>query len=118
MEGEEEIREVAQKPESMLSPKVQQVLVEVVDKETEKALREGNDAYAMELQNAKKLVKKGCWSVRKANPFLEFMGDCLKGKGGDLKATQEAMQQCALTWSKLPPEKKKGTEELAVYDYL
>jgi len=74
----------------------------------------------MELQRAKKLLKRGCWSIRKANPFLDHMRSCLKGKGGTLKATQQAMKECSEKWRKLPPEKKKRVPEdaLAIYDYL
>jgi len=125
MEGEE-IQEVIQKPESMLSPKVQQILIEVVDRETEKALKDGDHAYAMELQRAKKLVERGCWSVRKANPYLDFVSDCVaESKPNEklnLTQTQELLRGCSLKWKDLPLEKRREYEArakgLAVYDYL
>ena len=123
---EEEIQEVVEKPESMLSPKVQQILIEVVDRETEKALKEGNDAHAMELQRAKKLLRRGCWSIRRANPYLKFVSDCItesKPQGKlNLAQTQELLKTCALNWKELPPQKRRDYEArakgLAVYDYL
>jgi len=120
--SEEEIEDVVSKPESMLGARVKQVLIETIDKQTDKALKEGQNAYAMELQRAKKLVQKGCWSLRKANPFLEHMSECLKGQGGNLEATQKTMQACSLKWNKLPPKKKREYEERAkgqaIYDFL
>ena len=116
------VEEVLEKPQSMLSAKVQQALLETIKSETEKALKEGDNAYLIELQNAQKLLQRGCWSVRKANPFLVHMEQCLPGKGGDLKTTQEAMKECSEKWRKLPIEKKKELDvqagELAIYDYL
>lgn len=118
----EEIEEVISKPESMLSAKTKQVLIEAINEETEKALKEGDDAGAMELQNAKKLVERGCWSVRESNPYLEYMGECLLGQGGTLKDTQEAMKKCAEEWDKLPAEKKAEYKvragKLGIYDFL
>lgn len=120
--GEEEIEELMEKPESMLSAKVQQVLIQVINSQTEKALKQGDNALAMELQRAKKLLKKGCWTVRKSNPFIYFLSDCLKGKGGNLKATQEAMQKCSIDWKKLSEQKKREYRakagKLGIYDYL
>jgi len=114
-----EIKDLQQRPQSMLNPTVQQTLIRLINGEIEKAIKQGQDELASEFARAKKLVKKGCWSVRKANPFLEHMSECLNGKGGDLKATQEAMQECSIKWNELPPEKKRGKrEDLAIYDYL
>jgi len=106
----------------MLTSRVKQLLVETIKKETEKALKEGDDAYLIDLQNARKLILKGAWKVRKDNPYLYFMEECLLGKGGTLRDTQEAMQECALAWRELPIEKRREYEARAkgkaVYDYL
>lgn len=121
METEEEIEEVAEKPRSMLSEKTKRALSEAIDKLLREALNRGEHAYAIELQRAKKLIEHGCWSIRKDNPYLYFMSECLAGKGGTLEQTQKAMKECALKWRQLPPEKRKEYEVkakgLAVYDY-
>lgn len=115
------------KPESMLSAKTRQILVEVINRETEKALKEGDDASAMELQRAHKLLERGCWSVRRANPYLEHIVECVaesKPHEGKLTLaeTQELFKNCAEKWRQLPPEKKLEYKvlagELGIYDYL
>lgn len=120
--GGEGAEELEARPESMLGDRVKRVLLEAIRRETEKALKEGDDAYAVELQRARKLVARGAWKVRRDNPYLYFMESCLLGRGGSLKATQEAMKECGDSWSKLPKEKKEFFEALArglaVYDYL
>ena len=116
------IEEVLQKPQSMLSPQVKQVLLETIEKESKRATEKDDNAYLIDLQNARKLLQRGCWSIRKANPFLVHMEQCLLGKGGTLKDTQEAMRECSEKWRELPKETKRKLEviagKLAVYDYL
>ena len=122
MEGDEKLKEVTEKPESMLSERTKSFLAGVIDGELKRALESGDYAYAVELQRAKKLLERGCWSMRKDNPYLYFMEECLKGKGGSLESTQTAMRECALKWKELPPEKRREYEAKAkgqaVYDYL
>jgi len=123
----EEMEEVTAKPPSMLNPKVRQVLLETIKRETDKALEEGNHAYAMELQNARKLVEKGCWSVRRANPYLEHIAECIastrphEGKL-TLEETQRLMRECAEKWRQLPENEKAKYRVLAgqldIYDFL
>ncbi len=122
-----ELEEVLTKPESMLSAKVQQALLETIKRETEKALKEGDYAYAADLQNARKLIEKGCWSVRKANPYLEYVAECIsatrphKGKL-TLEETQKLLKECGEKWRKLSPEEKAKYKALAgqlgIYDFL
>jgi hypothetical protein len=118
----EEIEEVISKPESMLTPKVKQVLLETIKSETEKAMKENDTAYLVDLQNAKKLIQRGAWKIRKANAYLVHMERCLLGHGGTLKDTQEAMKKCAEEWRKLSENEKKRLEieagELGIYDYV
>jgi hypothetical protein len=123
----EEIEEVISKPESMLTPKVKQALLETIEGETKKALEKGDNAYLIDLQNAKKLIEKGCWSVRRANPYLEHIAECMattrphEGKL-TLEETQRLMRECAEKWRKLPePEKVKYRAmagKLGIYDFL
>ena len=123
----EEIEDIATKPDSMLNPKVQQVLLETIKRETEKALEEGNHAYAMELQNAKKLILRGAWKIRKANPYLEHIAECMattrphEGKL-TLEETQKLMRECAEKWRQLPESEKAKYRVLAgqlgIYDFL
>ncbi len=121
-EGVSEKEEEKGKPESLLSPQARQILTEVINAKVERALEEGNYALASELQRAKKLVERGCWSIRNDNPYLYFMAQCLLGKGGTLKDTQEAMKKCGEEWKKLPENEKAKyraqAKGLAVYDYL
>jgi hypothetical protein len=123
----EEIEEVISKPESMLTPKVKQVLLEKIKSETEKALEEGNHAYAMELQNAKKLILRGAWKLRRANPYLAFVAECVpttKPHQGKLtlEETQRLMRECAEKWRQLPENEKAKYRVLAgqlgIYDFL
>jgi hypothetical protein len=97
-------------------------LLETIRKETERALQEGDHAYLIDLQNAKKLIERGAWKVRKANVYLVHMEKCLLGQGGTLKDTQEAMKKCGEEWRKLSESEKKRLEveagELMAYDYL
>lgn len=123
----EEVEEVLAKPESMLNAKTKQALLETIKRETERALREGDYASAMDLQNARKLIEKGAWKVRRANPYLAFVAECVptarphEGKL-TLEETQRLLRECAEKWRQLSPEEKKRLEvkagEQAVYDYL
>lgn len=108
------------RPESMLGATTKKVLIEVIDRELEKSIREGNTAQASELQRAKKLINKGCWSIRAYNPFIGYMEECLLGQKGDLKTTQEAMKHCSEKWSELSDAEKLKykTQKNDVYDYL
>ena len=111
----------------MLSDRAQQVLIRTIDRETKEALKRGDDALAVELQRAKKMVERGCWSVRRANPYLEHVAECIaeirphEGKL-TLAETQELLKKCAEEWNKLPPEKrleyKVKAGELGIYDFL
>jgi uncharacterized protein YciI len=112
-----------ERPQSMLSPRVKQTLLEVIEREEERAIKENDTEYLVDLQNAKKLILRGAWKVRRDNPYLYFMAQCLLGRGGSLKDTQQAMRECAEAWRNLSPEKKREFEalaknRLAVYDYL
>ena len=117
-----EIEHLQQKPQSLLSAAVKQVLLETIEKESKRALEQGETAYLIDLQNAKKLLQRGAWSVRKDNPYLYFMQECLLGKGGTLEETQKAMRECAEKWRELTTEKKVEYETkakgLAIYDFL
>lgn len=105
-------------PESMLPKRVQQLLEETLNKALDEAIKTDDMAQATDLQRAKKLVHRGCYTIRKENPYIGFMGECLLEKGGTLEDTQKAMKECAEKWSQLPEDKKKGKEGLAAYDYL
>lgn len=110
-----------EKPESMVSAEVKQFLTAKIDKQIEQALKEGNDSLASEYAHTKKLIKKGCWTVRKANKYLSYMAECMLGKGGSLEETQKAMRECGEKWSQLPEEQRKKllqTKEQEAYDYL
>ena len=127
MEGEEEIVEVTEKPQSMLTPKVKQTLLETIEKETKKALEKGDNAYLIDLQNAKKLILRGAWKIRKANPYLEHIAECMattrphQGKL-TLEETQKLMRECAEKWRQLPESEKAKYRVLAgqlgIYDFL
>jgi len=127
MEGEEEIVEVTEKPQSMLTPKVKQTLLETIEKETKKALEKGDNAYLIDLQNAKKLILRGAWKIRKANPYLEHIAECMattrphEGKL-TLEETQRLMRECAEKWRQLPENEKAKYRVLAgqlgIYDFL
>lgn len=110
------------KPESMLPKKIQEILEEALNKKLDEAIKGDNMDEAAELQRAKKLIHRGCWTVRNDNPYLYFMEQCLLNKGGTLKDTQETMRKCAENWKQLPTEKRREFEALAkglaVYDYL
>lgn len=111
---------MSERPQSMLAKRVIEVLLGTIKTESDRAIKEENDSYLVELQNAKKLINKGCWTVRGANPYTDFMQQCMLGKSdGTLASTQEAMKKCAEGWSRLPEERKKGRKgEKAIYDYL
>jgi hypothetical protein len=123
----EEIEEVISKPESMLTSKVKQALLQTIENETKKALEKGDNAYLIDLQNAKKLVEKGCWSVRRANPYLEHIAECIastrphEGKL-TLEETQKLLRECAEKWRQLPENEKAKYRvlagELGIYDFL
>lgn len=116
-----------EKPESLLSPEAKQILTETINAKVEQAISEGNYALASELQRAKKLVEKGCWSIRKANPYLEFVAECIsttKPHEGKLtlEETQKLMRECADRWAKLRDSEKAKYKalagELGIYDFL
>lgn len=123
----EEIEKVISKPESMLTQKVKQTLLETIESETEKALKENDYAYASDLQNAKKLILKGAWKIRKANPYLAFVAECIpttrphEGKL-TLEETQKLMRECAEKWRQLPENEKAKYRvlagQLSLYDYV
>jgi len=123
----EEIEEVISKPESMLTSRVKQALLDTIEGETKKALEKGDNAYLIDLQNAKKLIEKGCWSVRRANPYLEHVAECIastrphEGKL-TLEETQRLMRECAEKWRRLPENEKAKYRVLAgqlgIYDFL
>jgi hypothetical protein len=123
----EEIEEVISKPESMLTSRVKQALLDTIEGETKKALEKGDNAYLIDLQNAKKLIEKGCWSVRRANPYLEHVAECIastrphEGKL-TLEETQRLMRECAEKWRQLPENEKAKYRvlagELGIYDFL
>jgi hypothetical protein len=123
----EEIEEVISKPDSMLTPKVKQTLFDTIESETKKALEKGDNAYLIDLQNAKKLIEKGCWSVRRANPYLEHIAECItstrphEGKL-TLEETQKLLRECAEKWRQLPENEKAKYRVLAgqlgIYDFL
>jgi hypothetical protein len=123
----EEIEEVISKPESMLTSRVKQALLDTIEGETKKALEKGDNAYLIDLQNAKKLIEKGCWSVRRANPYLEHVAECIastrphEGKL-TLEETQRLMRECAEKWRRLPENEKAKYRvlagELGIYDFL
>lgn len=123
----EELEEVFEKPESLLSPKTKQVLIETIKSETSKALKEGDYAYAADLQNAKKLIEKGAWKIRNSNPYLAFVAECVplqKPHEGKLtlEETQKLLRECAEKWRQLPPNEKAKYKalagELGIYDYI
>jgi hypothetical protein len=123
----EEIEEILEKPESMLTARVKQVLLETIKEESKKALEAGDDAYLMDLQNARKLIEKGAWKVRRANPYLVHIAHCIaetKPHEGKLtlEETQRLLRQCAEKWRALPEGEKARYRvlagELAIYDYL
>jgi hypothetical protein len=126
-EMSEEIEEVISKPESMLTSRVKQALLDTIENETKKALEKGDNAYLIDLQNAKKLIEKGCWSVRRANPYLEHIAECIastrphEGKL-TLEETQRLMRKCAEKWRQLPENEKAKYRvlagELGIYDFL
>jgi hypothetical protein len=125
MGEEEKIEEIVEKPQSMLSPRVKQALVEFINEESKRATEQGDTALLMDLQNAKKLILNGCWSVRRSNPYLVFMGECVSSSAKEAKTleeTQRAFKECAEKWKCLKPEDKAKYSvlagELAVYDYL
>ena len=123
----EEIEEVISKPDSMLTPKVKQTLLETIEGETKKALEKGDNAYLIDLQNAKKLILRGAWKIRKANPYLEHIAECMattrphEGKL-TLEETQRLMRECAEKWRQLPESEKAKYRVLAgqlgIYDFL
>jgi hypothetical protein len=123
----EEIEEVISKPESMLTPKVKQALLDTIESETKKALEKGDNAYLIDLQNAKKLILRGAWKIRKANPYLEHVAECMattrphEGKL-TLEETQKLMRECAEKWRQLPESEKAKYRVLAgqlgIYDFL
>ncbi|MEM2191267.1 MAG: HMG-box domain-containing protein [Archaeoglobaceae archaeon] len=112
--------------QSMLSPKVKKILLKVIDEETEKAIKENDMNYLTDLQNAKKLILRGAWKTRKANPYLLFTQQCMLSNKPQrkltLKEVQELMKECAEKWRQLPESEKKKYKVLAgevmVYDYL
>jgi hypothetical protein len=126
-EMSEEIEEVISKPDSMLTPKVKQTLLDTIESETKKALEKGDNAYLIDLQNAKKLILRGAWKIRKANPYLEHIAECMattrphEGKL-TLEETQKLMRECAEKWRQLPENEKAKYRVLAgqlgIYDFL
>jgi ElaB/YqjD/DUF883 family membrane-anchored ribosome-binding protein len=123
----EDLEEVFEKPESMLSAKTKQALLETIKSETEKALKQGDYAYAADLQNARKLIEKGAWKLRRANPYLAFVAECVpttKPHQGKLtlEETQKLMRECAEKWRQLPENEKAKYRVLAgqlgIYDFL
>lgn len=123
----EEVEEVLEKPQSLLTAKTKQALLETIKSETEKALKEGDYAYAADLQNAKKLIVKGAWKIRNANPYLTFVAECVptaKPHEGKLtlEETQQLLKDCAEKWRQLPPEEKQKYRlmagKLGIYDFL
>jgi len=117
---DEKTAEALERPDSLLTPRVRKVLLDTLRSELDKAVETGDDAYMVELQKARKLVNKGCWTVRTANPYIEFMQHCMLGKSnGTLESTQQAMKQCAEEWRNLPEDQKKTLKkEKRIYDYL
>lgn len=123
----EELAEILEKPQSLLTSKVKQALLETIEAETKKALEKGDDAYLIDLQNARKLIEKGAWKIRRANPYLAFVAECvptMKPHEGKLtlEETQKLLRECAQKWQQLPETEKAKYRVLAgklsLYDYL
>jgi len=103
--------------ESIISGEVQRLLIKQIDEKTEQALKEDNTEMVKQLSHAKKLIKRGYWTVRKANPYTAFLETCLSGKKEGLEESQQKMKQCAEEWRN-QPKKDKPNEKLNVIDYL
>ena len=107
---------------SLLDPKVKKKLFQFIDKETEKALEKKDMEQVSNLQEAKRLISRGATKIRKANPYVKFMTQCIADqnvKGGSIEDTHEAMKRCALDWSKLTEQEKKKWRlgDFDVFDY-
>lgn len=105
-----------------LDPKVKKKLSAFIEEETRRAVEKKDLEYASKLQEAKRLVERGTAKVRKVNPYIKFMGECLlkqKVKGQDQEATRKAMIDCGGEWNKLSEDEKKRWKlgEFDVYDY-
>lgn len=113
-------------PRSALSPRAKRALLDAIEGESKRALEEGDDGYLVELQRAKRLIMRGAWKVRRANPYIAFMRECMassRPREGRLTLVelQRLFKECAERWRQLP-ESEKGkyralAGELAVYDY-
>lgn len=100
-----------------LDERVKKRVRELIDIETEKALKEGNEEYASGLQEAKRLVTREAIKLRPENPYNVFMKQCLIGEGEG--SPTERMAKCGEEWSGLSEEEKKKYEtgELIAADY-
>jgi len=105
----------------MLDPRVKEFLLKGIDQEIQKALDQGDDQLAAEYGAARKLIRRGCWTLRNFNPYIGFTEKCLVStKGQTLKETQERMKECAEEWNKLTPEEKERyrKQKKDVYDFF
>jgi len=117
-----QVEGLPKRPRSFLSPWVVEELERFIKKRVATLLKSGDPdsvAHAVELMNALRIIKRGAWKVRRENRYVNFLRECLLGKGGSLKDTQEAMKECARIWKSMPEEKKReyGGKDVAVYDY-
>lgn len=117
--------EQPERPPSMLNPRTKALLLDFIKQESKKAFEKGDFELMADLENARKLISDGCWTVRRPNPYILFMSECLKEQelnGSDLSQTQIAFRECSIKWKNLPKNEKekyrKKAGELDVYDYL
>jgi hypothetical protein len=107
---------------STLNPKVKKKLFEFIEEETKKALEKNDMEHVSSLQEAKRLISRGATKIRKANPYVKFMTECITAqnvKGGSTEDTHGAMQKCSLKWNRLSEEEKKKwrLRKFDAYDY-
>ncbi len=104
---------------SILDPKVKKQLLQFIKEETQKALGKKDMNHVSNLQKAKRLITREAVKIRKSNPYVTFMAECMKGKGGTREDTHKAMKKCSLDWNKLSEKERKKWKlgDFDVYDY-
>lgn len=104
----------------VVKPRAKKALVEFINGEVKKASASGDTDFVEELQGAKRLLLRGATKVRKENPYVRFMGQCMVGTKGETKAeTMQRMRECSEKWKGLSEAEKKkySTSQLVAVDY-
>ena len=106
---------------TLIREDIRKLLDEILKGLEQQFANQGKLEEAAEISKARRLINRGAWKVRRANPYARFLSECLReNKEGDgLKGAQEAMRKCAIKWRNMSEEEKRKymSDETWLYEY-